>query len=257
MKKLAFVFILLLPLLVWAQSPFDGTWKVNLGSAQFSEKPDVFVLQDGRYTCSTCMVKIDVAADGTAQKVPGAMGYDTLAVKQVSNKAVQLTRKKDGKVISEATDTVSADGNTLISEFKDYPAQGQPVTGKLVMARVSAGPAGAHAISGSWRTQKVENVSDAGLTMTFKGTADGLTMMTPTGESYDAKFDGKDYPVKGDRAGGTVSLKKVDDSSIEETYKVNGNTVYVNQITAQGKTLKVTSKNVIRGTTENFTLNKQ
>ena len=257
MKKLVLVFLLLLPLLMWAQSPFDGTWKVNLGSAQFSDKPDVFALENGRYTCSTCMVKIDVKADGTDQEVPGAMSYDTLAVKQVSDKAVQLTRKKDGKVVSEATDTVSADGNTLVAEFKEYPAQGQPVTGKVEMTRVSAGPAGSHAISGSWRTQKVENVSEAGLTLTFKSTADGLTMNNPIGESYDAKFDGKDYPVKGDRAGGTVSLKKMNDSSFEETYKVNGKTVYINQITAQGNTLKVTSKNMIRGTTENFTLNTQ
>jgi hypothetical protein len=63
--------------------------------------------------------------------------------------------------------------------------------------------------------------------------------------------------VNGDRAGGTVSLKKMNDSTFEETYKVNGKTVYVNQITAQGETLKVTSKNVVRGTTETFSLNKQ
>jgi hypothetical protein len=104
----------------------------------------------------------------------------------------------DGKVVSEAT--ISADGNTLTWEFKDYPVEGQPVTGEEVMTRVSAGPAGSHAISGSWRTQKVE-ISEAGLTYTLKSTAGGLAMKIPPGESYDAKFDGKDYPVKGDRAG--------------------------------------------------------
>jgi hypothetical protein len=56
--------------------------------------------------------------------------------------------------------------------------------------------------------------------------------------------------------GGTLSLKKLNDPSFEQTYKVNGQTVYVNQITAQGKTLKVTSKHMVLGTTENFTLNK-
>lgn len=256
MRKLM-AFVLFLPLFAWAQSPFDGTWKVSLDTAQFSQKPDTFALHNGEYTCSTCAVKIAVKADGSDQKVPGAKGYDTLAVKQVDDKAVQFTRKKDGKVVSESTETVAADGKTLTTEFKEHPPQGQPVTGKVIMTRVSPGPPGAHAISGSWRTTKVENVSEQGLTVTFKSTADGLSMETPTGESYDAKFDGKDYPVKGDRAGGTVSLKKVNESTIEETYKQDGKPVQVNQFTAQGKTLKVVSKNLRRGTTESFTAEKQ
>jgi len=250
-------FVLLLPLFAWAQSPFDGTWKINLKNAQFAQKPDTFVLQKGEYTCSTCIPKIAVKADGADQKVPGAKGYDTLAVKQVNDKTVQFTRKKDGKAVGESTDTVSADGKTLTMEFKGYPPQGQPVTGKVILTRVSPGPVGAHAISGSWRTEKVENVSEHGLIFTLKSTAGGFNMKTPTGESYEAKFDGKDYPVKGDRAGGTVSLKKVNDNSIEETYKQDGKPVAVNQMTVQGKTLKVVSKDVRRDTTESFTAEKQ
>lgn len=256
MRKLLGI-VLLLPLFAWAQSPFDGTWKVNLGSAQFSEKPDTVTLQNGEYTCSTCIPKIAVKADGADHKVPGAKGYDTIAVKQVDDKTIQSTRKKDGKIVGESTETVSADGKALTIDFKDYPPQGQPVTGKVVATRVSAGPAGAHAISGSWRTAKVENISEQGLTFSFKSTADGLSMNQPTGESYDAKFDGKDYPVKSDRAGGTISLKKVNDNTIQETYKQDGKPVNVNEMTVQGNTMKVVSKDTRRGTTMTFTAEKQ
>jgi hypothetical protein len=256
MKKLLLVF-LLVPFLAWAQSPFDGTWKVNLANAQFSQKPDTFVLQNGKYTCSTCIPKIDIKADGTDHKVPGAKGYDTLAVKQVDDKTIEETRKKDGKAVSESTDTVSPDGKTLTIKFKDYPPQGEPVTGEVALTRVSAGPKGSHGISGSWRTAKVENVSDQGLTFTYKSIEDGLSMQAPTGESYEAKFDGKDYPVKADRAGGMISLKKLNDNTVEETYKQDGKPVAVNEMTVEGKTMKVNSKDLRRGTTMSYTADKQ
>jgi hypothetical protein len=256
MKKLV-AFVLLVAGFAWAQSPLDGTWKVNLTNAQFTQKPLTFVLQKDRYSCTDCSIKVDVRADGSDQKVPEAKSYDTLAVKQLDERTVQFTRKKAGKVVYESTDTVSPDGKTLTEEFKEYPPQGQPVTGKVALTRVADGPQGGHALSGSWRVQKVENVSEQGLTFTLKSTADGLSMSTPTGESYDAKFDGKDYPVKGDRAGGVVSLKKINDTTFEETYKQDGKPVQSSQFSVQGKTLKVDLKNLRRGTTESFTAEKQ
>lgn len=140
--------------------------------------------------------------------VAGAKAYDTLAVKDVDPKTVRYTRKKGGQVVGESSDSVSADGKSITTEFKGYPPKGAPVTGKYTQVRVTAGPAGSHAISGGWRMDKVENVSDNGLTFSYKGTADGMTMTSPTGESYDAKFDGKDYPMKSDRADGTMKGKR-------------------------------------------------
>jgi hypothetical protein len=256
MKKLIAI-LWLLPLFAWAQSPFDGTWRVDVSTAKLAQKPETFALQNGEYTCSTCVPKIAVKADGSDQRVPGAKDFDTIAVKQVDFKSVQYTRKKDGKVIHESTDSVSPDGRTQTMVFKDYPTQGKPVTGKILWTRVSPAPGSAHAISGSWRIQKVENVSDNGLTFTFKGTAAGLSMTSPTGESYDAKFDGKDYPLKRDRAGGTISLKKIDGATMEATYKQDGKPVIINRITVKGRVLTITQTDPRRGTTEVFMAQKQ
>jgi len=262
MKKLATIsaaslFALALPLFAWAQSPFDGTWKFNMSSAQFAEKPDTFVLHNGEYTCPTCTPKITVKADGADHKVAGEKDYDTLAVKQVDDKTVQFTRKKADKVVGESTDTVSPDGNTLSLEFKDYPPEGQPMTGKIIFTRAAPAPKGAHATSGSWRTAKVEKVSEQGLTMTLKSTPDGLSMDLPFyHESYEAKFDGKEYPVKGE-AGGTVSLRKVNDSTILETRKRDGKTLAVNEMTVQGNTMKVVSKDLSGNTMMSFTADRQ
>jgi hypothetical protein len=256
MRKLLLI-VVLTPLSATAQSPFDGTWKMNMSSTQFAGKPDVFVLDNGEYTCSTCAPKIAVKGDGADHKVAGDKDYDTLAVKQVDNKTVQFTRKKAGRVVSQSTDTVSPDGNSLTLEFKDYPKEGQPMNSQILFTRAAPGPKGAHAISGAWRTAKVENVSEPGLTMTLKSTTDGMSMDLPFyRESYEAKFDGKEYPVKGE-AGGTVSLKKVNDNTILETRNRDGKFLALNEITVRGNTMSVISRDLRGNTMMSFIADKQ
>jgi hypothetical protein len=50
-----------------------------------------------------------------------------------------------------------------------------------------------------------------------RDTADGLKMSDPNGNSYDAKFDGKDDPIQGDPGHTMVSLKRIGNDTIEET----------------------------------------
>jgi hypothetical protein len=56
-------------------------------------------------------------------------------------------------------------------------------------------------------------------------------MASPSGESYDAKFDGKDYPVEGDPGHTMVSLKRISASPIEEVDKRDGKVVAINRMT--------------------------
>lgn len=259
MQRLLVVAMLLSPALAAAQGSLDGTWKIDLASVKFPDKPDKYLLQGGRYACSTCVPPIDVQADGTDQKVAGSKYFDTIAVKVIDDHTLQITTKKDGKVVSEGTSTVSGDGATLSQEFTFYPPAGQPGKGAITSERVAKGPEGSHAISGSWRTEKAGQFSDNALTVTFKSTPDGLSMSAPTGESYDAKFDGKDYPIKGDRGGSVVSLKRVDDRTIEETTKRDGKVVGIARITAapDGKSLNFAYEDKERNTTMSYVARKQ
>ena len=197
MKKLLLALVLLASATLFAQSPFDGTWMTKLDTAKFPTKPDQYSLSNNTYECLTCVPKVAVKADGNDQKVTGHPYYDTIAVHVVNASSVEIIEKKDGKVMYSDTATVSADGNTLNDKFKDTTGT-QPVTGEVTSTRVSSGPAGSHAMSGSWRTEKVNSISSNGLTVTYQGTADGLKMSDLNGNSYDAKFDGKEYPIQGD-----------------------------------------------------------
>jgi hypothetical protein len=79
--------------------------------------------------------------------------------------------------------------------------------------------AGMHAVSGAWVAEKAENVSENGLVVTFEETADGLKMSQPTGDHFDAKLDGKDYPFEGSAEVNKVVLKRIGPRVIEEIDK--------------------------------------
>lgn len=238
-----------------AQSPFDGTWKTNMAQTKFSPKPNVFYISQGWYHCISCNPAFDAKADGTDQAVTGQT-YDTISVKEVDPNSIAVTTKKGGKVVVEQTRAVSADGKTLTVAVNSHPENSdQTVTATSTAKRVGVKPSGVHATSGQWQIVKVVE-SDNGLTTTYKSTADGLTMSSPTGESYTAKFDGTDSSVNGAYGYDTVSLKKINDHTLEETEKRNGNVVEVNTITVSGKTMKVSSENKLTGRTNTYTATK-
>jgi hypothetical protein len=251
---------LLTPGLAMAQSAFDGTWKVDLKTAKFPEKPDVYLLQDGMYHCKTCAPPVDVKADGQDQKVSGHPYYDMKSVKILDDRTIEETDKKNGKVVVTSKSWVSADGNTLMFEFTDSSAtNADPVTGKGEATRVAKGPEGSHAISGSWRAGKMNTMSDNGLMFTYKVAGDSLTMTTPTGQSYTAKLDGTEAPYKGDPGTTSVALKKVDKNTMEETDKREGKVISVSRMTlsADGKGMTIAVEDKLHGTSMQFTAQKQ
>jgi len=239
-----------------AQSAFDGTWKTNLSQTKFSPKPNVFYISQGWYHCVSCNPTFDVKADGNDQAVAG-QSYDTISVKEADPNSIAVVTKKGGKVDFEQTRTVSADGKTLTVKTISHPmSSDQTVTATATLKRVGVKPSGVQATSGEWQIVKVEE-SDNGLTTTYKSNGDEMTMTTPTGESYTAKLNGTDAPVKGSYGFDSVSLKKINDHTLEETEKRNGNVIEVNTMTVSGKTMKVSSDNKVTGRTTTYTATKQ
>jgi hypothetical protein len=242
--------VLMLPHgLTLADSPFDGTWKGDLSTAKVTGKPDSFLLQDGTYSCKTCSPAVKVAADGKDHSVSGTPYYDTLNVAVLDERTILKTAKKAGQTVLTTKFSVSADGGSATSEFNDATAtNGTPVTGKFAWKRVTSGPPGSHAISGSWQQGQPE-ISDNGVTNTWKVTNNVLSMTSPTGSSYSAKLDGTDAPYSGDPGVTSVSVREVGARSFEETDKRDGKavTVWRWQFDADGKTARVRMKDVASG----------
>jgi hypothetical protein len=263
MKKLYLVPLgaLLFAMPALAQSVFDGTWKVDMSKVDFSAKPDVYLLEKGMYSCKSCSPTYEIKADGMDQAVKGHPYVDTIAIKVMNDHEIMETDKKGGKVVGTSTTTVGADGKTASFTFSDSSDTngGPPVTGKGAVVRVEAGPAGSHAISGSWRMTKMESLSDNAIVWTYKVTGNQISMSAPTGQSYTAKLDGTEAPMKGDPGVSGVMVKMIGKDTLEETDKRGDKVVTVFRLTvaADGKTAKASSEDKLENRTTTFNVVKQ
>jgi hypothetical protein len=238
-----------------AATGIDGTWKVDLATVQIDAKPDEYMLKDGKFSCSSCTPPLEVAADGAFHAVTGRSYSDSASVKVDDDHNVTQTMKKGDKVTNETKYSVSDDGKTLTVDFKDSSGD-KDVTGKLTETRVGTAPAGAHALSGSWKPDKYDNVSDEGTTVTYKLDGDTLHMSSPTGQSYDAKVGGPAVAVNGDIGKTMAAVTKTGDNAYRETDTRNGKTVGTTDMTIDGDVMHVVSKNEQDGSSMKYDLKR-
>ena len=239
-----------------AQTRFDGTWLMKMDTLQFSGTPEEYLVEKGTYHCLSCVPPVDVKTDGSDQPVSGHQAYyDTLSVRMLDEKSLVFTFKKNGKLVARSTETVSADGRTMLEEFTNTPAA-DSVVGKANFVRVGEAPPGSHPLSGKWQMRTIKNATEAGTLTTYRSIPGGLNILNGR-QSYDVKFDGKDYPVGGDSQA-TVSLKLIDDFTIEEVDKNDGKIVTVirMRVSPDGNTMKVESSDKQRGGTMTYTAEK-
>ena len=236
----------------------DGTWKGDVSSVKFEQKPDEYLLQNAKFDCKSCIPAVSIAADGAYHPVSNHAYYDEESIKVVDDKTVQQSTKLKGRETGRATMTVAPDGKTLTINWTDTSvANAKPNTGSFVENRVASGPAGSHALSGSWTPAKIAAVNQEAITFTLKADADMLHMSAPTGISYDAKLDGSPAPIKGDPAGATASVKKLSDNSYQETDTAGGKVVNVATYTvgSDGK-LTISSEDPRNGSKSTWTADR-
>jgi hypothetical protein len=241
---------------LFGQSRFDGTWLMKMDTLQFSGTPEEYLVENGMYQCVSCVPPVHVNTDARDEKVEGHEAYyDTISAKILDDKSLQFTFKKNGKVVARSTETVSADGRTMLEEFTNAPGP-DAVTGKAGFIRVGEAPAGSHPLSGKWQMRTIHNATQTGTLTTYRTIPGGLKILNGR-QSYEVKFDGRDYPVAGDRHA-TVSMRVINDSTMEETDKNNGKimTIIRMSVSEGGKTMKVESLDKQRGSTMTYTAEK-
>jgi hypothetical protein len=199
-------------------------------------------LSHGIYDCTSCTPKIHIKADGSDQ--PTSPG-NTVAVTETDSKTTKITMKFKAHIISEEVAVVSPDGQTLHSTITIYPLKGAtpPVVQEATSVRVGQPVPNANAISGAWRLQKA-SVPENHEFVTFKSNGDELSQSSPSGAGWTARFDGKDYPVKGSLRADSISLLRLGDRGIERTYKLGGHILRVDDLTVSddGKTMTIVSQ---------------
>jgi hypothetical protein len=255
-------FVLLFSWLTFAQaqSRFDGTWKIDLAESPPPTKPEVYLLQDGTYRCTTCDPPLDIRADGRDQKITGEPCYDTVSIKVVDDWTTEETDKRSGKTVGTSRTTVSSDGNSATVQWTEScNANEDVIAGKDILSRVTKGPRGTHAVSGSWQILKRVNRSENALVVTLKLSGDTFSFADPSGQGYTARLDGTETPFKEDLSNTMVSVRRIGENTVEETDKHDRKVVGVTRFTpsADGKTMTVSIENKVKGTIQQFVLHKQ
>lgn len=239
-SALAFLGLMTLSPLGIAQSVFNGTWRPDPQTFSPTRKPDVVELANGVYDCQTCTPPYKIKADGQDQVISGNQFYDTLSVSAIDDRTVLRNAKKDGKTVIETKSVVSADGKTKTDVQTMYDMAPRPIEMTSHSSRVSAGSQGSHLISGGWRMTD-RDVSNHAEDTVFKISGDTLSMSDRMGRSFSAKLDGTEAPYKGSDAFTSVSLKMIDNHTIEESDKKGGKVVKISRwsVNPDGKTMHV------------------
>lgn len=235
----------------------NGTWKVDLASLKFGGKPNEYSLKDGAYSCASCIPPVNVPADGQFHAVTGSPYYDSISVKVVDDRTIEIRRRKGEREVGQITQQVSADGKTLTGTFKTMTTPGQTIEGKGTATRVGEPVAGAHAVSGQWQDDKLGEYSEGALDIAYKVEGDTVTS-TSQGQTYVATLGGPAVALQNDPGGTTVKVERAG-GGIKETYVRDGKEVGVGTITpsADGRSLSYASSDPRDGSTVSFTANKK
>jgi hypothetical protein len=206
---------LLLPALSFAQSAFNGTWRPD-PQKPTHEKPEVVSLNFGVYECQSCTPPYKVKVDGHDQPVAGNPNFDTLMITVIDDHSIAKTAKRGGQVASYSKISVSADGaaKTEVQTLIGMAPVPLELTAKY--SRISAGPPGTHLVSGTWQITEFD-LSNHAEDTTFKVSGGALSMTDRMGRSFTAKFDGTQAPYKGSDEVDQVSLKLINERTIEES----------------------------------------
>jgi hypothetical protein len=225
----------------FAQSLFVGTWRPDPQRPGASAPPDVLLLQDGVYDCKSCEPPYSIRANGEDQAVLGNPRYDSVSVSVVDDRTIVKTAKKGVVTIAQSRSVVAGDGKTKTEVQTITGMAPRPFDMAIKYERVSPGPAGSHAVSGEWRIVEADLVHHEEDTR-YQFAGGSLSMSDGLGRSFTARLDGTDAPYQGDPRYTTVSLKLVDQRTLEETDKHDGQVSLVTRwsIDPDGKTMHVT-----------------
>jgi len=154
MKTSASVFLLVAAAAVAGPALADNMM-AKVEAMKSSGKAEVFAVENGMYTCSSCQPEVKIKANGETQKVTGNSEFDEMAVKVRDPHRIEVIEIQNGHNKVFTTYIVSADGKTLTVDYNDY-TMGKEQKGAYTATRVAPAPAGALPVSGSWKVEQIE-----------------------------------------------------------------------------------------------------
>ena len=240
---------------VWAANdPFVGKWKVNPSKSTLIDEMKIEAVGANKYIFTFGPGQVDtIVADGSDQP---ALSGTTLSITVKGPNSWEVVRKMKGRTLLRAHWTLSEDGKTLNDAFTQYLPDGttlfsQPLPdgSTLFLPYVYERTAGNSGFLGTWDSESAKVKTGIELQVQpYEG--DGLSFKRSDEEMVKRiKLDGNDYPdldPKGRDKGTAYSGRRVNERSLEITYKSKGKITGTWQIelSTDLKTLTMTDRQV-------------
>jgi hypothetical protein len=240
---------------LWAaDDPFVGKWKVNPSKSKLYDEIKVEAAGANKYTFTFGPGQVDtVVADGSDQPALSGTTF-SITVKGPNN--WEVVRKLKGRTLLKAQWTLSEDGRTLNDAFTQYLPDGTTLFGEplpngstLFLPYVYDRTAGNSGFLGTWDSESAK--VKTGMELQIQSSeGDGLSFKRSDEETVKKiKLDGNDYPdldPNGGDKGTASSGRRVNERSLEITYKSKGKITGISQVELSPdlKTLTMTERPV-------------
>jgi hypothetical protein len=218
-----------------ADPPYAGTWKLNPAKSNFGETTVTYEeMAGGQMKFTADGQSYTFKADGKDYPTPWGTSS---AWKAIDPNTWEFTNKTNAKVVSTGTLKLAADAKTLTIDAKNIKATGEASNDSAVYQRLSGGTG----LAGKWKTKNVKVGSPGTMNISPTG-SDGMTLtFVEEKGTCNARFDGKDHPATGPiwPSGWTCVIAKNGASALDVTWKKDGKVMYKDTFTASadGKTL--------------------
>jgi hypothetical protein len=198
-----------------ADSPWNGTWKLNRDKSQMTGTILTFTQTGNMYTIDTGGYKYSFACDG---KVYPALADRTMTCIQNGN-VYTTTHMVKGKTTATVTHTLSGDGNTVSDVTSGTRPDGTSYTETSTSQRVGEGKG----LVGTWKETEVKSAAPESIVLTVTG--DTLRWEDPGyKETSETRLDGTPGPISGPEipSGMMVSTLAQGSNKVVSTLTLNG-----------------------------------
>ena len=196
-----------------AQSPFMGAWKLDPLKTRMPDEMKVQSTGANTYTFDFGGGPETVVADGSDQ--PG-IEHTLLSVKAAGPDTWIVERKKDGRLLINATWRLSNHDRKLTDAFRQFQADGSTLSMDYIYQRVGEGTG----IAADWQSTK-ETMNSPFVLEIKAYRDDGLSLVSPFGTT-NATFENHLRHDPNADQGTSKTIRRVDDRTLLVTIKHGG-----------------------------------
>ena len=226
-----------------ADTPFDGTWKLNLDKSKLTG-------DTVKFSPAGELMRITGNGDSYEFKLDSSdtkTRFGNASWKKIDDNTLEEVDKVKGSVESKTTWTLSSDGKTLTAHITGDKPGGGSFDDSVTFVRI----AGAHGFAGTWKDKEYKGSAPSSLTLS--DAENGLTFDEPDFKlKAVGKFDGKPGTVEGPSIppGASFVLTKAGPRSFKMTRTQNGKPLDMATwtVSPDGKSMTVVSRTA--GTTD-------